>query len=127
MAGEKILIVEDEYITSEALKIVVEDMGYYAMKPVSSGEEAIKKATEKRPDLVLMDISLQGEMDGIEAADKIISELNIPVIYITAHSSRDTVDRACKTAFSDYIVKPFIKEDLKEKIEVTLMRYPSGQ
>ena len=122
MSNEKILIVEDEGIVILHIRKALEDLGYIVAGIVSSGDEAIIKATEIRPDLVLMDIVLKGEIDGIEAADKIRAILNIPVIYLTAHADEATLQRAKVTEPFGYIVKPFRERDLQIAIEFALYK-----
>ena len=83
MSTVKILVVEDERITAEDMRKALNSVGYEVPAIVSSGEDAIKVSEEIKPDLVIMDIKLEGEMDGIEAAEKIRSKLGIPIIYLT--------------------------------------------
>ena len=123
MANEKILIVEDEGIVILHIRKALESLGYIVADIVSSGEEAIIKATEIRPDLVLMDIVLKGAIDGIEAADKIRAILSIPVIYLTAHADEGTLQRAKVTEPFGYIVKPFRERDLQIAIEFALYKH----
>lgn len=92
----KILVVEDSKITASVIQKSLERIGYTASALVTSGEEAIKKAEEDKPDLVLMNIKMSGEMDGIEAARRIRSRFNIPVIYLTSYSDEKTLERAKK-------------------------------
>lgn len=130
MGSARILIVEDERITAEDIKGALESAGYRVPALVSSGEEAIKKAEESRPDLILMDIRLDGEMDGIEAAEIIREDYGIPVIYLTAYSDTFTVQRAKITEPSGYILKepfgfihkPFEESELHTAIEITLYK-----
>ncbi len=129
--GSKILVVEDERITAEDIKSGLEDAGYNVAALVSSGKDAIIKAGELKPDLVLMDIKLKGKMDGIEAAEKIKLLYDIPVIYLTAYSDEYTVQRAKITEPSGYILKqetgllkkPFEESELHTAIEITLYRH----
>ena len=123
VANEKILIVEDEGIVILHIKKTLEKLGYCVAGIASSGEDAIKKAMELRPDLVLMDIMLKGALDGIDAADKIRSLFDIPVIYLTAHADENTLQRAKVTGPFGYIVKPFRERDLNIAIEFALYRY----
>ncbi|MBP2046039.1 ATP-binding response regulator [Methanobacterium aggregans] len=131
MGDAKILVVEDERITAEDIKSGLEFAGYTVPAIVSSGEDAIKKAGELKPDLVLMDIKLKGEMDGIEAAGQIRVLYDIPVIYLTAYSDESTVQRAKITEPSGYILKertglikkPFEESELHTAIEITLYRH----
>jgi len=84
MAKAQVLIVEDDRITAEDIRLSLGDLGYSVLGIASSGEEAIKKAEELHPDLVLMDIVLKGAIDGIQAAEQIRTGLNVPVVYLTA-------------------------------------------
>ncbi len=123
MANTRIMIVEDEWTVAEDIKISLQNLGYAISSVTSSGKEAIQKAEEDRPDLVLMDIVLQGEMDGIEAANQIRSRFNIPIVYLTAYADEKVLERAKITEPSGYIVKPFINEDLKITIEIALYKH----
>ncbi len=123
MANTRIMIVEDEWTVAEDIKISLQNLGYTISSVTSSGKEAIQKAEEDRPDLVLMDIVLQGEMDGIEAANQIRSRFNIPIVYLTAYADDKVLERAKITEPSGYIVKPFISEDLKITIEIALYKH----
>lgn len=131
LGDAKILVVEDERITAEDIKSGLEFAGYTVPAIVSSGEDAIEKAGELKPDLVLMDIKLKGEMDGIEAAGQIRVRYDIPVIYLTAYSDESTVQRAKVTEPSGYILKertglikkPFEESELHTAIEITLYRH----
>ncbi|WP_392479675.1 response regulator [Nostoc sp. C110] len=116
----RILIVEDEFILAMNLKENLEWLGYTVVDIVDSGETAIEKATELRPDLVLMDIKLRGEMDGIEAAGEIWNCLQIPFIYITAYSDKSTVERATVTFICGYILKPISQQNLYVAIQTAL-------
>ncbi|MDX2216684.1 MAG: ATP-binding protein [Oculatellaceae cyanobacterium bins.114] len=122
MVGEKILIVEDERVVARDIEKRLKKLGYSVSASVASGEEALQKAAELRPDLVLMDIQIKGEMDGIETAEHIQTELDIPVIYLTAYADEDTLQRAKVTEPFGYIVKPFDERDLHVAIEVALRR-----
>jgi PAS domain S-box-containing protein len=126
----KILVVEDERITAEDIKLGLQDAGFVVPAIVDSGEKAIKKAEDLKPDMVLMDIKLKGEMDGIEAAAQIRKLYNIPVIYLTAYSDEATVQRAKMAAPSEsfkeetgLLKKPFDENELRNAIEVTLYRH----
>lgn len=123
MDGKKILIVEDEIITAKDIKECLQDMGYVVLAIVSSGEEAIKKAGKENPDLVLMDIMLEGEMDGIETARQIRSISNIPVVYLTAYSDKNILERAKITEPFGYILKPFNERELQINIEIALYKH----
>jgi len=117
----KILLVEDEMVEAMNLKRSLQSMGYDVMAIASYGKEAIEKANELKPDIILMDIILKGSMDGITVA-KAISELEIPVIYITALPDDATVNRALISAPYGYLVKPYDIRKLKISIEVALYK-----
>ncbi|MBD1909217.1 MULTISPECIES: ATP-binding protein [unclassified Leptolyngbya] len=122
MASEKILIVEDERVVARDIEKRLKKLGYVVSESVASGEEAIAKVAELRPDLVLMDIRLKGHMDGIEAAEQIRTDFDTPVIYLTAYADDATLQRAKVTEPFGYIVKPFDERDLQVAIEVALRR-----
>jgi len=122
LSKEKILIVEDEGIVILHIRKALENLGYVVAGIASHGDDAIVKATEIRPDLVLMDIVLKGAVDGIDAAGKIQAILNIPVIYLTAHADENTLQRAKVTEAFGYIVKPFRERDLQIAIEFALYK-----
>ena len=123
---KQVLIVEDERIVAEDIKTKLEHVGYAVAGIASSGEESIQKAEKLQPDLMLMDIVLEGKMDGIEAAEIIHSRLNIPVVYLTAHSDKKTWGRARVTEPFGYIIKPFETKDLFTTIEMALYRHKIG-
>lgn len=123
----QILVVEDEKIIALNLKENLESLGYSVVGITASGEQAIAKATELRPDLVLMDIRLKGNMDGIEAAQQIWERLQIPVIYLTGHSDESTLARAKITAPFGYILKPVKERELSVAISIALQRYEREQ
>jgi 1,2-diacylglycerol 3-beta-glucosyltransferase len=108
----RILIVEDEIITAMDLAAELEGMGYLVVDTVGTGQEAIEKVELFRPDLVLMDIVLRGDMDGIQVAEQ-IHDLNIPVVYLSAYSDDTTVERAKKTFPFGYLIKPYRKMNLQ--------------
>ena len=121
------MIVEDEWIVAEDIKMILGRLGYTETSISSSGDEAIQNAEKDKPDLVLMDIVLEGEMDGIEAANEIRNRFNIPIIYLTAYADEKILERAKITEPSGYIVKPFIDEDLKIAIEIALYKHKSEE
>ncbi len=116
------MIVEDEIILARSCELVLDLMGYSICDIVTSGEEAIEKAALRKPEVVLMDIKLSGEMDGIEAGNHINSSLGIPVIYITGFSSEEEKERAGITEPHQYLVKPVDAPDLDRAIRLTLDR-----
>ncbi len=118
-----ILVVEDERIVAEDIQKSLEGLGYTISAVVSSGKEAIKRAQEDNPDLVLMDIVLKGKMDGIEAAKHIYSEYNIPVVYLTAYADEKKLQRAKVTEPYGYLLKPFEDKELHIAIEIALYKH----
>jgi FOG: CheY-like receiver len=115
-----ILIVEDESIVALDIKDKVERLGYNVLAVVSSGEKAIEEVKKVQPELVLMDIVLKGEIDGIETARQIREHFDIPIIYLTAHSDTQTLTRAKITGPFGYLVKPFVDTELRKAIEAVL-------
>lgn len=122
MAKIQILVVEDESIVAKDIQKTLQNLGYDIPAVVSSGQAAIQKAKENRPDLVLMDIVLKGKMDGIEAAEEMRSRFNIPVVYLTAYTDDKMLARAKLTDPFGYIVKPFEDRQLKTVIEMALYK-----
>ena len=123
MASATILVVEDERITAEDIRAGLEFAGYKVPVICSTGEDAIQQAERLEPDLVLMDIKLEGEMDGIEAAQKIRDAYDIPVVYLTAYSDERTLKRAKITEPFGYIIKPFEDRELHSAVEVALYKH----
>jgi CheY-like chemotaxis protein len=123
MTNAKIMIVEDEWIVAEDTQNRLQDLGYSVSSLASTGEEAIQKAEEDKPDLVVTDIVLEGEMDGIEVAKQIYSRFDIPFIYLTAYADDKILERIKITEPFGYIVKPFTNEDLKIAIELALYKH----
>ena len=117
-----ILVVEDELIVSKDIQQRLADLGYPVAGSAATGAEAVCLAEELGPDLVLMDIVLQGDMDGIEAARSITSDLGIPVIFLTAFADEKTVERAKLVGSYGYLIKPFQDRDLKVTIEMAIQR-----
>ena len=119
----RILIVEDERVVARDIRSCLESLGYSVLAIAISGSEAIEKAAELRPDIILMDIRLKGDIDGIDAARKIWKEMQIPIIYSTGYSDRNTLERAKETAPFGYILKPVEERELYVAIETALQRY----
>ena len=126
MKKKQILVVEDERIVADDIKMSLQRLGYDVSGMTSSGEEAVKKAEETHPDLVLMDIVLEGETDGVEAASAIRFRFDIPVVYLTAYSDRKTLERAKVTEPFGYILKPFKDKDLYTTIEMAIYKHKMG-
>ncbi|HWP92220.1 MAG TPA: response regulator [Thermodesulfobacteriota bacterium] len=119
----RILVVEDEKIVARDIKNRLRNLGYTVPAIVSSGEEAIQKAEEIRPDLVLMDIVLKGKIDGVKAAKEIYTRFDIPVIYLTAYSDKETLRRVKMTEPFGYIHKPFEIKEMRSSIEIALHKH----
>ncbi|HCW09187.1 MAG TPA: hypothetical protein DGG95_17660, partial [Cytophagales bacterium] len=123
MSKGKIFIVEDSFIVSYHLQTTLESDGYMVIGMCDSGEAAIQSIEKNRPDLVLMDIMLAGKMDGIETAAIIKFRFNIPVIYITALTDKDTIDRAKITEPYGYLTKPFEDREIFTVIGMALYKH----
>jgi len=122
VAPGRILVVEDERIVARDLEGALTELGYVVPAAVATGEEAIERARDLQPDVVLMDIRLPGAIDGIQAATSIRAERDIPIIYLTAHSDDETLRRAMQTEPFGYLVKPFSPPQLRCAIEIALHR-----
>lgn len=119
----KILVVEDESIVAKDIQVCLRKLGYEVVGMCSTGESAIEMAKDKEPDLVMMDIMLKGEMNGIQAAGTIRDHSDIPIIFLTAYTDRDTVDKAKETEPYGYIIKPFKEIDIQTAIEIALYKH----
>lgn len=117
------LIVEDEALIAEELRERLSRMGFVVIATVDSGEESVEIATREHVDLVLMDIRLKGEKDGVHAARDIRRQVDIPIVFLTAHSDRHTVERAKETEHDGFILKPFHRGELRSTIEVAMKRH----
>jgi diguanylate cyclase (GGDEF)-like protein/PAS domain S-box-containing protein len=122
MNNENILIVEDEKIIALDLQRRLERFGYSVVGMASDGQEAINLAAERRPDIILMDIMLAGDMDGIEAARRIRAQLGIPIIFLTAYTDEKTLERAKEVEPFGYILKPFKERELYTTIDIALYK-----
>ncbi len=120
MNKAKILIVEDEAIIAMEIESQLQSLGYEVTSIVDTGEKAVKKAEEDNPDLILMDIRIKGEMDGIDAADEIRNRFGMPVIFSTAYLDEERIERAKITMPFGYVLKPIQERDLKVTIEMAL-------
>lgn len=120
MEKKNALIVEDEYIVAIDIKMSLENYGYEVTSIVSSGEAAIQHAEEYMPHLALIDLSLKGDMDGIETAYILQSRFNISIIYVTAYSDVDILKMDNKVEIYGFLRKPFDQEELHNCIESTL-------
>lgn len=123
MLNSKILVVEDEMLVAEDIAGRLRRLGYEVTDIVESGEEAIASVLKNPPDLVLMDIVLAGEIDGIETAEKIRQHKQIPIVYLTAYGDKKTLNRSKTTDPYGYVVKPFDEQQLNTTIEIALNKY----
>ncbi len=123
MPSIRILVVEDETVVARDLQTRLARLGYTVVDTTARGDSAIVLAEQHNPDLVLMDIRLQGEIDGITAADVIRSRYHLPVVYLTAHADELTIDRARATEPFGYILKPFDERELRIVIEMALYKH----
>ena len=117
-----ILIVEDEPIVAKDLQESLREMGYDAYAIASSADDAIRRATDKCPDLVLMDIRIKGDRDGIQTAEILRQMFGVSVIYLTAHADDATIERAARTAPYGYLLKPIKSADLRSAVEVAAFK-----
>ncbi|HEY6167327.1 MAG TPA: response regulator [Verrucomicrobiae bacterium] len=118
----RILVVDDERIVAKDLQLTLQRMGYTVPDTAGSGEEAIERCAAHQPDLVLMDILLRGELDGIQAAEQIRARSDIPVIYLSAYADRATLDRAKIAEPLGYLIKPYEERLLRATIEMALFK-----
>ncbi len=118
-----ILICEDEHIVALDIRRHLERFGYVVIGSVATGEEAVELSSSRKPDLVLMDIHLQGSLDGVDAAHEIYESLDIPVILLTAYADEETISRAKISQPFGYIIKPFEERELRTSIELALYRH----
>ena len=119
----KILVVEDKAIVAKDICTSLEDLGYEVIGSIDNGKEAIEKALQTKPDLLLLDINIKGDLDGIEVANEINKHYAIPIIYLTAYSDNSTVLRARNTNPYAYIVKPFDDKDLRIAIDLAIHNF----
>jgi len=119
----KILIVEDEVLIAEELAATLEDFGYVITDNVISGEKALLSAQENQPDIVLMDIDLAGEWDGIETSRRISEIMHLPIIYLTAKSTHSHIRRAMSTKPAAFLVKPYNETEITVAIEIAVARF----
>lgn len=123
MKNTTILVVEDDKFTARSLNHYLAQLGYIVLATVDSGDEAIAKVKEFSPDIVLMDILLQGGYDGIDTSQRIKAENDVPIIYITSGAQKELIHRAKLTTPFGFIIKPFTQEDLFTQIEIALYKH----
>lgn len=126
MAEVRILVVEDEGIISLQIQTMLRSMGYDVCGKASSGQEAINKASETRPDLILMDVTLRDSIDGIEAARQIVTRFNTPVVFVSGCADSETLQRAGEVGRFAYVSKPFTERGLDSAIKMTIQKYGLG-
>ena len=119
----KILIVEDEAIVAKDISVCLEKIGYEVIATFSKGEKALHFLKKNKPDLVLMDIMLAGNISGIEASAEIKKKHDIPVVFLTAYADEKTIERAKVTEPYGYVIKPFKEIDLRTSIEMALYKF----
>ena len=119
----RILIVEDELLIAQGLARKLGKLGYAVTGTVTSGLEAIEQATQEHPDLVMMDIIIQGEMDGIAAAERIYRELDIPVVFVTAYADDETLQSAERAGAYGYVLKPYQEEEVNAAIRLAMRKH----
>jgi len=127
MISSTIAVVEDEIVVAMELEERLRSMGYQVTGICASGQDAILEVNEKLPDLVLMDIRLDGELDGIQTAELIRRRHDIPIVYLTAYADDTTVQRAKQTEPFGYLIKPFSETELRTTIEVALYKHQQEQ
>lgn len=123
MSGRTILVVEDEALVAEDIRETLAASGYHVPMIAATGDEAIARTAELRPDLVLMDIRIRGPRDGIDAANEIYERFEIPVVYLTAYADDATLRRARASHPFGYLLKPFDEKQLQTNIEIALDRH----
>jgi DNA-binding LytR/AlgR family response regulator len=127
MSKTNILVVEDESIVSKDIQHSLKKLGYNIVGAAATGDKAIELAKEHKPDIVLMDIMLKGDMNGIETAEIIRSEFSIPVVFLTAYADESTLSKAKITEPYGYIIKPFKEIDLHTSIEMAIYKHGKEQ
>ena len=127
MAGERILIVEDERLIAADIEYHLVDLGYRVAGVAISGEDAVREALAHGPDLILMDVKLRGALDGTEAARRIREVQEVPIVFLTSHADPSTLERACMSSPYGYLVKPFEERELAATIETSLYRHREDQ
>jgi len=124
---KRVLIVEDESVVALMLQESLTRIGYCVVGVCFRGEDAVRMAADTHPDVVIMDINLKGEMDGISASEAILSSMDIPVIYLTAYTDDDTIRRAALTDSHSYLVKPINMRELFANIEMAIHKKRRAQ
>jgi len=123
MRGINVLVIEDEAVTALNIKSMLHRFGYGVIGPVAYGEHAIDLFKSDEPDILIMDITLAGDLDGIETVKEIHSISDVPVVYQTAHSDQETIDKALLGGHDGYITKPYNQYELISALEIGLFRH----
>jgi DNA-binding LytR/AlgR family response regulator len=123
MPKTNVLVVEDESIVSKDIQHSLKKLGYNVVGAASTGERAFELASSEKPDIILMDIMLKGDINGVETAQRVKEELQIPIIYLTAYADESTLEKAKVTEPYGYIIKPFKEVDLHTSIEMALYKF----
>lgn len=121
----KILIVEDDRIIAYSLRLMITQFGYEVLGILDKGESVLEFVRQSLPDLIIMDIKLAGEMDGIEAAQEVLAQHQMPIIYLTGNSDNATLKRSLSTRSAAYLMKPITKNMLRSAIEEVLGPAPA--
>ena len=127
MAGHRVLIVEDDPLIARLEEIRLTGMGHVIVGKCTSGEEALELAGEHRPDVVIMDINLAGELTGIEAGREIAQKLTIPLVYLTSHTDKETFEHARSSGECEYLLKPFTDLSLAIAIEMVVYKHREAE
>ena len=123
--NKKILIVEDEPLLADDIEAILQDDGYDVVGIASEGEKGLKMIEELKPDLVLLDISLDGDLDGIMVAERINQEFSVPFVFLTSHTDKLTINRVKRTEPAGFVVKPFTTKSVLTNVEIALFKTPS--
>lgn len=123
MEAPQIFIVEDEFIIADDIQESLREIGYSVCGMAASGEAAMEKLEQIRPDLILMDVFLKGGMDGIETADRVRAAFDVPVVFLTAYANDDIIDKAKTTGAFGYLIKPFTDRELRAAIEMAMYKH----
>jgi CheY-like chemotaxis protein len=121
-----VLIVEDDMLLSMVEERLIKKLGYDVVAKVTKGSEAVDKVENLNPDIIIMDINIKGEMDGIETMQTIRKKSDVPVIYLSGSGDRYSYERAKKTGFTDYLTKPVTGDDLEEPLQTALQQKKAG-
>lgn len=120
---KRVLVAEDEAIVAEDIASILRSLGYEVPALAGNGDEALEMAERLKPDLILMDITMPGKLDGIEAARKVRKSLDIPVVFLTGHLDEETLERAKGDSLFGYIIKPFARKDIRAAVELALYKH----